>query len=63
MAGDSNVCDLARIMRLPGTHNTKPEVMATNNGAPALVTVLSANWQSRHDFSEIVDWLDWQRPG
>ena len=62
MAGDTSVCDLARIMRLPGTHNTKPEVMATNNGLPAPVTILVANWQCRHHFSDLVDWLDWQRP-
>ena len=62
MAGDTSVCDLARIMRLPGSHNTKPEVMATNSGLPAPVTVLSADWQRRHEFSDLVDWLDWQRP-
>ena len=62
MAGDTSVCDLARIMRLPGSHNTKPEVMATNGGAPAPVVVLSADWQRRHEFSDLVEWLDWQRP-
>ena len=62
MAGDTSVCDLARIMRLPGSHNTKPEVMATNGDQPALVTVLAADWQRRHEFSDLVDWLDWQRP-
>lgn len=62
MAGDTAVCDLARIMRLPGTHNTKPEVIAANGGQPVPVVLLSANWQSRHDFSDLVEWLDWQRP-
>ncbi|MEI7605882.1 MAG: phage/plasmid primase, P4 family [Rhodospirillaceae bacterium] len=62
MAGDTSVCDLARIMRLPGSHNTKPEVMATNADQPALVTVLAADWQRRHEFSDLVEWLDWQRP-
>ena len=62
MAGDTNVCDLPRIMRLPGSHNSKPEVMATNNGQPALVMVLVADWQRRHEFSDLVEWLDWQRP-
>ena len=62
IAGDTSVCDLPRIMRLPGSHNTKPEVMATNADLPALVTVLAADWQRRHEFSDLVDWLDWQRP-
>lgn len=62
MAGDTGVCDLARIMRLPGTHNTKPEVMAANNGQPVPVTVLAADWRCRHEFSDLVEWLDWQRP-
>ncbi len=62
MAGDTNVCDLPRIMRLPGSHNSKPEVMATNNGQPALAMVLAADWQRRHEFSDLVEWLDWQRP-
>jgi P4 family phage/plasmid primase-like protien len=62
MAGDTSVCDLARIMRLPGTHNTKPEVVATNNGQLALVTILAADWQRRHEFSDLIEWLDWQRP-
>ncbi|CAK0777380.1 hypothetical protein WCLP8_560013 [uncultured Gammaproteobacteria bacterium] len=62
MAGDTAVCDLPRIMRLPGSHNTKPEVMATNGNQPALVTILSADWSRRHEFSDLVEWLDWQRP-
>ncbi len=62
MAGDTAVCDLARIMRLPGSHNTKPTVMATNGGQPVPVTILSAEWSRRHEFSDLVDWLDWQRP-
>ena len=62
IAGDTAVCDLARIMRLPGSHNTKPEVIATNNGQPALVAVLAADWSRRHEFSDLVEWLDWQRP-
>ncbi len=62
IAGDAAVCDLARIVRLPGTHNTKPEVMADNGGAPVPVTLLVAHWTRRHEFSDLVDWLDWQRP-
>ena len=60
-AGDLNVCDLARVMRLPGTLNTKPDVMAANAGAPAETRVLDATW-ARHEFDDLVEWLDWQRP-
>lgn len=62
MAGDTAVCDLARIMRLAGTHNTKPEVMAESGGQPVPVFILSADWTRRHEFSDLVEWLDWQRP-
>lgn len=61
-AGDTAVCDLARIMRLPGTHNTKPAVMEANGGVPFLVTVLAADWTRRYEFDDLVEWLDWQRP-
>ena len=60
-AGDASVCELARVMRLPGTLNTKPGVMAANDGAPARCRVLDATW-ARHEFRDLVEWLDWQRP-
>ena len=60
-AGDLNVCDLARVMRLPGTLNTKPDVMAANANTPAETRVLDATW-ARHEFDDLVEWLDWQRP-
>jgi P4 family phage/plasmid primase-like protien len=54
LCGDTAVCDLPRIMRLPGTHNTK-------NGEMRLAHVLEATW-ARHEFSDIVEMLDWLRP-
>jgi len=60
-AGDLNVCDLARVMRLPGTLNTKPDVMAANAGDAVETRVLEASW-ARHEFDDLVEWLDWQRP-
>ena len=60
-AGDLNVCDLARVMRLPGTLNTKPDVMAANANTPAETRLLDATW-GRHEFDDLVEWLDWQRP-
>ena len=60
-AGDLNVCDLARVMRLPGTLNSKPEIIAANAGAPAECRVREATW-ARHEFDGLIEWLDWQRP-
>lgn len=54
LGGDAAVCDLARIMRLPGTHNTK-------TGELRPCRVLEASWV-RHEFDELVDMLDWLRP-
>lgn len=50
-SGDVAVCDLARVMRLPGTHNTK-------TGEMRLCSVLSASW-ARYEFRDLVDMLDW----
>jgi len=60
-AGDLNVCDLARVMRLPGTLNTKPDVVAASAGVLVGCRVLEAAWV-RHEFDDLVEWLDWQRP-
>jgi P4 family phage/plasmid primase-like protien len=60
-AGDLNVCDLARVMRLPGTLNTKTDVMAANAGSPGECRIIEASWV-RHEFDDLVEWLDWQRP-
>src|SRR5262245_27673440 len=53
--GDLAVCDLARVMRLPGTDNWK-------TGEGRLCHVVHANWDARHEFSELVETLDWMRP-
>lgn len=55
LAGDLNVCDLARIMRLPGSHNTK-------EGGWRRVEVLEADWSKRYELSDLQDMLDIQRP-
>lgn len=52
-AGDPSVCDLARIMRLPGTHNTK-------YGEPRLVRIVHQS-ERRYSLSDLRDWLSWQR--
>jgi hypothetical protein len=52
-AGDPAVCDLARIMRLPGTENSK-------YGDPLPVTVIHSS-DLRHQLADLRDWLSWQR--
>jgi P4 family phage/plasmid primase-like protien len=60
-AGDTSVCELARIMRLPGTHNHKPEVIASNEGRPALVQVMHFAPDCRYDLAQLAEWLGEQR--
>jgi len=52
--GDPAVCDLARIMRLPGTHNTK-------GGELKLCSVLHSSG-ARYEYDELLDMLDIHRP-
>lgn len=54
--GDTAVCDLARVMRLPGSHNTKTA------GEMRLTAVIEAHWQRRYEFSDLVEMLDNHRP-
>ena len=56
VGGDPRVCDLARILRLPGTVNSKPEVIDGE------CRVLEADWDRRYELNDITEWLDWQRP-
>jgi P4 family phage/plasmid primase-like protien len=53
-AGDPAVCDLARIMRLPGSHNTK-------YGEPRPVTVIHQS-DARYSLADLVEWMSWQEP-
>ena len=62
LAGDVAVCDLARIMRLPGTHNTKPEVMLANGNLPVVVRTVFADWNRRYELDDLIEWLDRQLP-
>lgn len=55
LAGDLSVCDLARIMRLPGTHNTK-------DGTLRLCTVLGCSSWARVALDDLEDMLAVQRP-
>lgn len=56
LAGDPAVCDLARIMRLPGTHNSK-----TSELRPCHL-IDRSSFELRYEFNDIVEMLDIQRP-
>jgi P4 family phage/plasmid primase-like protien len=55
VAGDLAVCEVARVMRMPGTHNTK-------NGAWTEVTIQSFHPDRRYDISDIEEWCAEQSP-
>jgi hypothetical protein len=54
VAGDLAVCEVARVMRMPFSHNTK-------NGQWVEVEVLELNDQ-RYEFGDIEEWLSEQSP-
>lgn len=56
VGGDPRVCDVARILRLPGTVNSKPGV------EDGTCRVLHADWERQYPLSDLEEWLDWQRP-
>jgi P4 family phage/plasmid primase-like protien len=60
LAGDRKCAELARIMRLPGTHNSKDGTLELYDGKPALCEVISSNGRV-HDFEELCHWLSSQR--
>src|SRR5215831_16254204 len=54
IGGDPAVCEVARLMRLPGSYNTK-------NGGRLPVKVV-VDRPLRHELSDLEDWLGMQRP-
>jgi hypothetical protein len=50
VGGDPAVCEISRLMRLPGSHNTK-------GGEWVEVRILNSR-PNRYDLSELADWLD-----
>jgi hypothetical protein len=54
VGGDLQVCEVARLMRLPGTHNTK-------NGEWKDV-VVSTRMQAEYDLSDLEEWFGEQSP-
>lgn len=50
VAGDPSVCEVARLMRLPGTHNTK-------DGAWIEARIVEAFPERRYELHELEEWL------
>jgi RepB DNA-primase from phage plasmid len=55
VAGDLAVCEVSRVMRLPGSHNTK-------NGERKEVEVTSFHPDRCYEFDDIEEWLSEQSP-
>lgn len=60
LAGDLQCAEVARIMRIPGTHNSKDRTKAVYDGLPALCEVIEDNG-GVHDLETLSDWLAEQR--
>lgn len=61
-AGDIKCCELARILRLPGTLNSKEMAKAANGGQPIPCRILWCVGTHRYDLEEVEEWLEIQRP-
>lgn len=55
VGGDLSVCEIARLMRLPGTHNTK-------NGQRHPVTIKTLEEGRRYELDDIEEWLSETSP-
>jgi P4 family phage/plasmid primase-like protien len=60
LAGDMACAEIARIMRLPGSHNSKDATLALNDGQPVEVTVIEQTGRV-YDFEALREWLGEQR--
>jgi P4 family phage/plasmid primase-like protien len=55
MAGDLAVCEVSRVMRLPGSRNSK-------DGASTPVEIIELHPERRYDLEELEEWLSEQSP-
>lgn len=55
VAGDLAVCEVARVLRMPGSHNTK-------NGAWTEVEVVSLDGDRRYELDDLEEWLSGVSP-
>lgn len=60
LAGDMKAIDLPRVMRLPGTHNTKEKTLALYDGEPAQCGILGGN-DALYALDDLIEWLTGQR--
>ncbi len=60
LAGDMQCAEVARILRLPGTMNSKDATRALYGGEPAVCAVLT-DTGAVHDMDELCEWLEGQR--
>jgi P4 family phage/plasmid primase-like protien len=60
LAGDFACAELARIMRLPGTSNSKAKTLELYDGQPALCEVLEDTGRA-YDLEALCEWLGEQR--
>jgi P4 family phage/plasmid primase-like protien len=60
LAGDMACAEIARILRLPGTHNTKASTRALYDGQAAVCAVIS-DTGAVHDLDTLTEWLGEQR--
>ncbi|QDZ07470.1 hypothetical protein FPZ24_08230 [Sphingomonas panacisoli] len=60
LAGDPKCADIARIMRLPGTFNSKAKTVALYDGEPALCEVVEDSGRV-YDLDALIEWLSEQR--
>jgi P4 family phage/plasmid primase-like protien len=60
LAGDTSCAEIARILRLPGTLNSKTATCALNDGDPILCEVISSSGRV-YGLSTLAEWLAEQR--
>jgi hypothetical protein len=56
IAGDLSVCEVARVMRLPGSHNSKEHIGWRE------VEIIELHADRRYELSDLEDWLSEQSP-
>jgi len=61
LAGDTSCAEVARILRVPGTYNSKDSTKAINGGEAALCEI-EDDRRAVYDFGELCEWLATQRP-
>jgi P4 family phage/plasmid primase-like protien len=61
VGGDLSVCEVSRVMRLPGTHNTKAATLAASGGSKE-VEIVELHPDRRYELSDLEEWFCEQSP-